>query len=231
MIPGIIASGASSGGTPPVSAPVWLGVVGNLDTGSTQTSHAVSMPTTVNSGDLLVCCFCNDGGTTTATIPSGWTLLATSSTPNITAARSTWAYKVATGTEGGTTVTFTTSGAERSSAQVIRIQAGTYSGAPQIASNSGSSSTTPAPPTLSIGGSPKSYLWLVWMGKDNKDSTEPSFPYPSGNLYTAVGSRNSNTVSTACCYTTSVASSLSPGVFTTANADEWMCATIAIAPL
>ena len=58
------------------------------------------MPATVDAGDLLLMHFVNDGNATVTT-PAGWTLL--NSTLNGTQVRSGWYYKLAAGTEGGTT--------------------------------------------------------------------------------------------------------------------------------
>ena len=70
------------------------------------TSHLVAMPATVDAGDLLVTLVATDGSATLTT-PSGWTNL--SSVPQSTTVRGSCSYKIAVGTEGGTTVDFVTS--------------------------------------------------------------------------------------------------------------------------
>ena len=92
---------------------------------SDTTAHAVDMPSTVNAGELLLCFFTNDVGATITT-PSGWTQLWSSSTA--IEVRGSAYYKVADGSEGGTTVDFVTSATETAAAEVWRISGwwGTY---------------------------------------------------------------------------------------------------------
>ncbi len=82
------------------------------------TSHLVAMPAVVNSGELLVAEFVNPGAGTVTT-PTGWTQLHT--TVSGGSVRLGSYYKVAAGTEGGTTVDFVTSGTVKALAHVYRV--------------------------------------------------------------------------------------------------------------
>src|SRR5690349_17425685 len=82
---------------------------------SDTTSHAVSMPATVNAGDGLIVIITTDGSAT-ITVPVGWKELYTEA--NGTALRGSAYVRVGRGTEGGTTVDFVTSAAESAAAQV-----------------------------------------------------------------------------------------------------------------
>lgn len=86
---------------------------------SDTTAHAVSMPATVNSGDLLLILFCNNGSTTVNT-PSGWTQEKNQLLWNSVCRVSVYS-KTAAGTEGGTTVDVTTTSSEQAAAQVYRV--------------------------------------------------------------------------------------------------------------
>jgi len=90
---------------PALAAPVVASVTETaFDTATT--AHYVNMPATVTADDLLIVLFTNDGNAAVTT-PTGWNLLA--SDANGTQVRLSVYYKIAAGTEGGTTVNFVTS--------------------------------------------------------------------------------------------------------------------------
>ena len=86
--------------------------------GADTADHYVNMPAAVDTGDLLIVLFTNDGSATVTT-PAGWSLLASNASG--AQVRLSVYYKIAAGTEGGTTVNFVTSAAEQAAAQVYRI--------------------------------------------------------------------------------------------------------------
>ncbi|MCK4843505.1 MAG: hypothetical protein KAS83_00835, partial [Dehalococcoidia bacterium] len=104
----------SSSPVPTLAAPVVTSVT-ETTFGSDTTDHYVSMPATVDAGNLLIVLFTNDGSDTVTT-PAGWNELASNSIPN--RVRFSVYYKIAAGTEGGTTVNFVTAGSEQAAAQV-----------------------------------------------------------------------------------------------------------------
>ncbi|MBP7832703.1 MAG: fibronectin type III domain-containing protein [Candidatus Levybacteria bacterium] len=125
-------------------------------------SHAVSMPATVSTGDLLLVIFTNNGDATVTT-PTGWVRLW--SNANGTALRGTAYVRVSRGTEGGTTVDFVTSASEQAAAQVYRVTdwSGTLSGV--VAGESGQVTTgsTADLPTLTPYFGQADTLWLGVM--------------------------------------------------------------------
>lgn len=192
--------------------------------GADATSHLVNMPATVNSGDLLIALIASDG-TATITTPSGWTSLSQNTAGGVV--RGAAFYKVASGTEGGTTVDFVTSASERMEAQVIRIAAGTFTGTPEAANATSSSTTTPDPPTLSPSTGNDGYLWIAAMMSDNT-RTVSVYPYPSNNTRTANASFGTAFVTLASCTTESTSSSLDPGTFTINTASAVVSMTISV---
>lgn len=194
--------------------------------GADTTAHLVAMPASVTAGDLLLMHFVNDGNATVST-PAGWTLL--NSTLSGTQVRSGWYYKLAAGSEGGTTVDMVTSVAEHAAAQVHRIQAGTFdaSAAPAIAVATGTSST-PNPPNLAPAWGEADTLWISAYGADDDDATT-AWPYAEGQVYTP-SATGTVTCSAASCYLALRVASLDPGTFTMAASEEWVSATVAIKP-
>ncbi|KKL52238.1 hypothetical protein LCGC14_2287490, partial [marine sediment metagenome] len=79
---------------------------------SNTTTHNVSMPATVNSGDLLIAHLTFDASASVNSTPTDWT--------PVDANRLNLYMKVADGTEGGTTVDFPTTAIEAGAAQVHR---------------------------------------------------------------------------------------------------------------
>jgi hypothetical protein len=99
----------------------------NTSTSASGTSHAVNLPASIASGDLLIIFgrFVNGVGAAVVTPPAGWTQLYTSG--NIGTYMTVVAfYKVATGAEGAT-ATVTTNIATTGVHDSYRISAGTYS--------------------------------------------------------------------------------------------------------
>src|SRR3972149_4008656 len=157
----LVASFSLVPAVPALAAPVVASVTATTF-GSDTTGHLVSMPATVNAGDLLIVLFTNDGSATVTT-PDGWTQLA--STPNGSAVRLSVYYKKAAGTEGGTTVDFVTSAAEQAAAQVYRITDWDGTTPPAISSAATGSSPSPDPASLNpTGWGVEDTLWLAVAG-------------------------------------------------------------------
>lgn len=90
--------------------------------GSNTTSHVVSLPSGIVSGNLLVVNFCNDGNAA-VTFPAGWTKFLDIAQSNDV--RLSSAYRQADGTEGST-ITVTTASNERSGHTAYRITATSF---------------------------------------------------------------------------------------------------------
>lgn len=194
--------------------------------GTNTTAHLVAMPAAVAAGDLLLMHFVNDGNATVTT-PAGWTLL--NSTLNGTQVRSGWYYKLAAGTEGGTTVDMVTSVAEHAAAQVHRFQAGTFDSAvaPAIAVATGTS-VSPNPPNLAPAWGVADTYWIAAYGADDDDATT-AWPWTEGQTYTPSGT-GTETCSAASCVLALRVASIDPPTFTMAASEEWVAATVAIKP-
>lgn len=194
--------------------------------GADTTAHLVAMPAVVEPGDLLLMHFVNDGNATVAT-PAGWTLLNT--TLSGTQVRSSWYWKLADGTEDGTTVDLVTSAAEHASAQVHRFQAGTFDAAvaPAIAVAAGTS-VSPNPPNLAPSWGEADTYWIAAYGADDDDATT-GWPWTEGQTYTPSGT-GSTTCSAASCVLALRVANIDPATFTMAASEEWVAATVAIKP-
>lgn len=87
------------------------------DFGVDATSHSANMPATVNAGDLLLAVVAFDAVTGGINTPTGWTkLLHDNADPELACFA-----KVATGSEGGTTVDFSTVNSQQGTVQVVRV--------------------------------------------------------------------------------------------------------------
>lgn len=217
---------AALGSAPTVGFPVYLSNTATDLGGADATSHLVQMPATVNSGDLLIALIGSDGSATITT-PSGWTAMSTDTSSTV---RASAFYKVAAGTEGGTTVDFVTSIAERMEAQVVRIQSGTYQSAPETtATNSNAGSTTPDPPNLTPSWGSANTLWIAMMVADNT-RTISVYPLPNNQVRTANASTGTAFVTLGTCSNDVAASSLNPGTFTINTSSPWATITLAVRP-
>lgn len=230
MSMGFFAAGAmgQGGAGPPVGFPVWLSVTITPVNPSTATSHPINMPATVNAGDLLIVIFAADG-TGTSGDPAGWTSLGTQDAGG-SSALGRWAYRVADGSEAGGTAIFTTGTSERSSGLCVRIQAGTYTGTPEMATLATGNNLSPDPPNLAPSSGSADYLWLASYVQESLPSSAPTYPLAGGNAVSETGGSNTNIATCACCYTTQSGSSLNPGTFGIPGATgrPWIASTISV---
>lgn len=201
---------------------------------SAATAHNVTMPSTVDSGDLLLVLFTNDH-TTSGVIntPSGWTQKVTS-TQNTQVRASVYA-KVADGTEDGASVDFSTSPAsEEAAAHVYRIKTGEWSGTiagVEVSAAAGASgTTTPNPASLNPGAwGTENTLWIAYAGGSSFDSVTS---YPSGFNGGVHNQSNTGTggASSASAWQESASASVDPGSFTMGSTEDAVSYTIGIRP-
>lgn len=218
---GLLFAGVAAGGFP-----TYLSNTATDLGGADATSHLVNMPAVVSSGDLLIALIAVDGNPTITT-PSGWTFLQQSNVTTIV--KGAVYYKVAAGTEGGTTVDFATGTSERMMAQVVRIQAGTYSGTPESAVANTASSVNPDPPNLTPSWGALNTLWIAMSSMDNT-RTVSVYPLANNQVRTANASTGTAYVTLATCSTNNSGSSLNPGTFTINIASDSVNFTIAVRP-
>lgn len=220
--PYVFATGGGGG-----SYPTYLSATGsNFPTPAT--SHLVVMPATVNAGDLLMMQIATiaNGAVTT---PSGWTLMSSVSLGAVQYV--SWYYKVAAGTEGGTTVTVTVGLSCNAAALVHRIQAGTYSGAPEIANVATGNTANPDPPSLSPSWGSAATLWIAAFSGRNPGSGTSVYPFANGNTRSASGATSDNSQGIAAsCWENNTTASRDPGTFTNASSSARQAHTVAVRP-
>lgn len=200
---------------------------------SASTTHNVTMPATVNSGDLLMVLITNDHTTAgTITTPSGWTSKA-SDTQN-TQVRASVFVKVADGSEDGANVDFATSASEEAAAHVYRVQAGEWSGTTagvEVSTFSGATgTTTPNPASLDPGAwGTENTLWVAYAGGSSFDSVTT---YPTGFNGAIHNQSNTGTggASSASAWQESATASVDPGAFTMGSTEDSVAYTIGIRP-
>jgi hypothetical protein len=181
------------------------------------TSHNVSMPATVDAGDLLLMYFTAGSGSGSATFggASGWTQLYLVNGGSNKAG--TLYAKDADGTEGGTTVAVTISDAREACAQVYRISGwgGTLGTDVDVGTAVNQGTTTPDPPSVTAGWGSDDNLFIAvcHVGDDGEVGTAAPTNYSSLTSTTAGGSTN-NDASTISARRELAASSDDPGTFT-----------------
>jgi hypothetical protein len=231
-----VIGGACQSATAPVVSSV---TSTNTGTGfaSDATTHAVSMPATVAAGDLLLMLYSYDDNTATVTDPDGaggWTQIAVGNSGSGGVTGSVWA-KVATGTEGGTTVGFTTSTSQSASAQVYRVLAANWSGditnnGIDVATGTGATTANPDPPALNPAKwDTENALWIAYSAGSTFTAVTT---YPTNYVNGAIVAGNSGAAgaSTSSATRALSASSEDPGTFTMSASNSGIPFTIAVRP-
>lgn len=191
------------------------------------TTHTVSLPATVATDDWLLI-IASVNGTPTLTDPSGWTkLIEIAATNNRPVA---WKKK-ADGTEGGTTVTFTTSAAEQSS-HISFAGDGWSEDLNDIEVSTGAtgSSSNPDPDTVTPSWGSDDNLFLACYGL-RRGRTATAFPTNYNDNQTQIATSTSTSGSGAAVATRELAAaSDNPGTYTLDASTPWGAYTIAIRP-
>jgi len=197
--------------------------------GTDATSHAVAMPATVNAGDGLVAIITFDGSPTVTT-PQGWYRLYLEA--NGTALTGAAYARVATGSEGGTTVDFVTSVAETAAAQVYRISnfSGSLAGIIAGAVGEITTGTTADPPSLSTPWHAAETLWLATC-HTSTTQTVSSGPTNYTNLTQTTSGSGTTHAQCITARRNNLVETEDPGVFTlSGSGSSKVYNTIAIAP-
>jgi hypothetical protein len=139
------------------------------------------MPATVATGDLLVMLIAVRVSTGAITTPSGWNLRGSQTGGSQTCL----VYdRVSDGTEGGTNVNVATFNTGRSSAHVLRYQAGTYAGTSEMTVSYNASTASPDSPSISPSGGAGDYQVTAFWGL-NGAPTVSVYAYPDNQFYDA----------------------------------------------
>lgn len=199
---------------------------------SASTTHNVSMPATVNSGDLLLILFCaHASGTTTHTEPTDWSTVFDFQDGGGYGHTSCYA-KIADGDEDSTTVNVATSAARAASAHVYRITG--HSGAltaVESATTTGNG-TRPNPPNLAPSWGSADTLWIAGWGTadDDIETTGWSANYTGNQTDTACGGGGNSSGRIASATRELAAASDNPGEGIISSSESQMAFTIAIRP-
>lgn len=221
----------ASGSAPPVTNAVLEEVTQTLQP-TQSTTIGAGMNGTVNAGDLLLIILTarSSSGTLTFTTPSGWTLLL-DGYPNVSSlvTRTACFYKVAAGTEGGTTVNITASQSSSAAIQVFRFQAGTFNATIASGSAGGSiTDTAPDPPNVAATTTGVSNFWIAGFGSNGAAAPSAWPPgYTSNQNASASGGTGCRIIA---CTTLSATSPQNPGPFTMGSNTFWLSFTIGISP-
>lgn len=213
---------------PPTLVAANFPVVEEITTTAFNTSvkqHLVVMPATVNNGDLLLCHVSNDGLSLVAS-PDGWNVITSAS---VSTARGSYFYRIADGTEGGTTVDFATPAlGEEAAAIVHRIRQGTYLGIPEGTYATGATSLTVDPPAFTPSWGDLDMLVIGAFSGQNV-TTISSWPYPNGQTTVqSSGSTNVNCDAHSCYSYASVSPVDPPTFYKVGNGNPTVNMTIAV---
>lgn len=199
------------------------------------TSHSVSLPTaaTINAGDLLVVHFVADG-VPAITWPANWvgaTPVTHGGGANV-ASSSTWAYKIADGTEGAS-ISVTTDVSEKSAHRAWHIQDWHGTTVPEATSATGNDAN-PDPPNLSPSWGAEDTAWLVLSGHENSQTPVNAYPTNYTDTFTqntvgGGGSAATNVVQGVAERQLNAASE-DPGTFTLSGSRLWAAFTVAVRP-
>lgn len=193
------------------------------------TSHAVSLPATVDVNDLLLVIFSAHEGSSVSSTPSGWTAKWESANGGCL---SYGAVRKADGSEDGGSVTITTDGSSSSAAHCYRITgwsealADVEAGTPTTASNK-----NPDPPSLSSSYGTEDTLWIACGGAIDDDQNATAAPTDYTNLVSTLSGGGLNDgASTYSARRELNVSSEDPGTFTLKSSERWVANTIAVRP-
>jgi len=200
-------------------------------TDSNATSHTVSLPASISSGDLLIVAFGANGFGPGVSWPAGWTEFL--EFDHASTGTLALAYRQADGGEGAT-ITVTTVENERSAHLSWRITGheDPATQAPEASTGAEGTSTAPNPDSISPTGGSKDYLFLAIHEADQ--DTDPrtnttASPSGYGNLI-EIDMESTQGVIIAGGDKAATAASEDPGTFTISNSAAWVAATVAIHP-
>lgn len=191
------------------------------------TSHAVTLPSGIVAGELLLVIAHTDGAITSMSASSGWTELFDSAYSPFHCMAAYW--KIAEGSDS-LTISFT-GGSERinyccwriSGARAVHASGTTQTGA----------STAHDPPTCAPGVGTKDFLWIAVAGELSvSDTAYSSFSSGYGNTNNMAALTRSGAAVhlLGSCEKTANGSSENPGYFTAATNSYYIAQTFAIEP-
>jgi len=202
------------------SVPGGAAGVGYIEDGASDTTQSVTVPTTINAGDLLLLFSALDNNATITTI-TDWTQLTYANGSNI-GFQVCW--KIADGLE--TDFTYTTSAASRTINRCYRVINAHRSAAPENTVSNGTSTNADPPELTPTWGSRKT-LWFAVAGING---AQVASAYPTNYDDNQYADEVGISVSYASASRELAATSDNPGAFTTTN-QAWAASTVAVRPL
>jgi hypothetical protein len=197
------------------------------------TSHAVTLPTGIVSGNLILILL--DKGSTAATMNAlaGWTELVDENAGN---GITIW-YRQSDGTEGAT-VTFTSSASTRSAHASYRISGAENPAtqAPQLSTVATGTSVNPNATTCTPTGGAKDYLWITMFGMAGEQADDNTLVTTTPTNYGTTIEKTCGTAGTnlggmiGSAHRTANAASEDAGAWTAIDNAAWRAYTIAVHP-
>lgn len=198
--------------------------------GSTASADpSVLLPATVNPGEILVALIRKDNEAV-MTWPNGWTKIVGDATDGADD-QTSCAWKVADGTEDGTSITISTGVSGKYAALSYSIAGANSIAVSTLATGA---SNAPNPPNFNFPGGTQDYL-LLWMGGWEGEQTSPPATSLGGSWTNQIGS-NSGTagaVATNCRVASArlslpASSSFDPPSWTISASDDWTAFSVAL---
>lgn len=230
MSMGFFAAGAMGHGGPPSS--ITLLSITNTVEASASTSHAADMPATVTAGNLLVLivtCRAASGSNIGLGTPSGWTKIGELGSGGAGIGQSTPVavyYKVAAGTEGGTSVSFTSALSSNMAAQVHRLSGG---GSASVTFDWGNSVMIANPPAHTSATGVGVIYWIAGFGS-NGTAAPTGWPTGFNDAQTTTASGGSLPCRVISCAQLSADNPTNPDNITMAANTNSASFTISVPP-
>lgn len=197
------------------------------------TSHTVTLPSGITSGDLLIVIFSHAVSCTLNAL-TGWTELVDTAAANAEKVL----YRKADGTEGAS-ISLTSSASTKMSAIAYRISGAEdpATQAPQLSTVATGTSTAPNATTCTPTGGAKDYLWLTFFTQAGEEADDDTWTTGTPTNFTNLLQKTSGTTAAASTNVQNAsaqqqlnASSLDAAAFTTAQSLAWRAWTLAIHP-
>jgi hypothetical protein len=203
---------------------------------SNNTTHLLTMPATIVSGDALICLAgLGDAGTTGAAWDQStlgtWTQLDDSIDVDSNYNWMLYA-KVADGTEDALDLTLTSSNGVQSVGLCYAIQdwGGSITDIEVSTSATGSTSTAPDPSSLTPTWGSGDTLWIAMYIDGHGDNEATAYPtsYTANQLTQDSNGSGSNTVAIGAATRENATATEDPAAFTTANSSNWEAFTVGV---
>ncbi|HEX9892614.1 MAG TPA: hypothetical protein VGA78_01770, partial [Gemmatimonadales bacterium] len=193
------------------------------------TQHTVSLPSGIQSGNLLIVVFGYKAGSSqTITWPGGWTQFFRSDrSTNVGVAA---AYRQADGSEGATITVQTGTSAKTSHLSYRITGAENPATQPPESLDSNGNSTTPDPPSLTPTGGAKDYLWIAVELNNHTGTSIPITAFPANYSGSIQANGDTNNSTTGAAYRQLNAASEDPSNFSIGTAIAWAAGTLVVHP-